>query len=259
VSERPRASVTLAAFFAALAGAAPAIAQEVVIAPEDALPRATATKNDITAQNAAFEVRFGPYRPKIDDNVASPVYDDFFGNGRRFMFGFELDWQALRIPYVGSLGVAGGWGYTQMSATNRVPEGEDTTVNVAQESSLNIMPLTALGVLRVDVLARRYAVPIVPYAKLGLAWAFWWVNDGVGTATADGDGSKGKDISVGTQASLGGMFLLDILEPSAALAADVESGVNNSYLFFEWSMSNYGGDQMNVGSSNWVTGLAFEM
>ena len=37
------------------------------------------------------------------------------------------------------------------------------------------------------------------------------------------------------------------------------AGVNNSYLFFEWSMSNYGGDQMNVGSNNWVTGLAFEM
>jgi hypothetical protein len=55
------------------------------------------------------------------------------------------------------------------------------------------------------------------------------------------------------------MFLLDILEPSSALAADVESGVNNSYLFFEWSMTNYGGDQMNVGSNNWVTGLAFEM
>jgi hypothetical protein len=40
---------------------------------------------------------------------------------------------------------------------------------------------------------------------------------------------------------------------------DNETSINNSYLFFEWSASNYPGDQMNVGSSNWVTGLAFEM
>jgi hypothetical protein len=252
VSARHRAISAAALFLGAVSATAPASAQE------DRRPRATSSNNDITPQNAAFEVRFGPYRPKIDDNVSSPVFDDFFGTGRRFMFGLELDWQALRIPYLGSLGVGGGWGYTQMSATNRVPAGGDTSVNVSQESSLNIMPFTALGVLRVDVLARRFSVPLVPYAKLGLAWAFWWVNDGIGTATTD-DGTQGKDVSVGTQASLGGMFLLDILEPSSALAADIESGVNNSYLFFEWSMSNYGGDQMNVGSSNWVTGLAFEM
>jgi hypothetical protein len=55
------------------------------------------------------------------------------------------------------------------------------------------------------------------------------------------------------------MLLLDVLEPSAARAMDAETGVNNSYLFIEWSVSDFGGDQMNVGSNTWVTGLAFEM
>ncbi len=255
MSERLARGVTFALFLSAMAGVQRANAQE-----ENTALDATIWKNDRSPQNAAFEVRFGPYSPKIDDGLSTPVYDNFFGDKRRYMFGFELDWQALRIPFVGTLGIGAGWGYTQMSGTNLVeftPAGE-TPPNVSQESSLNIMPVHAVGVFRVDVLARRFAIPLVPYAKFGLATAFWWVNDGIGTATDDG-GTKGQDISLGTQAALGGMFLLDILEPSSALAADVESGVNNSYIFFEWSMSNYGGDQMNVGSNNWVTGLAFEM
>jgi hypothetical protein len=213
---------------------------------------------DVSPQYAAFEIRFGPYRPKIDDNTSGPVFSDFFGDKQRFMLGLEGDWQAFRAPYIGTLGIGLGWGYTQMSASNKVPNPTADSGDVVQASTINIMPLYAVGVLRVDTFARNFKVPIVPYAKLGLAYAFWWVNDGIGTATND-DGTKGKDVSVGTQAAIGGMFLLDILEPSAARAADSDGGLNNSYIFFEWAMSNYGGDQMNVGSSSWVTGLAFEM
>jgi hypothetical protein len=219
-----------------------------------------AGRNDVSSQNAAFELRFGPYSPKIDDNVGSPVYADFFGDTNRFMFGIEADWQAWRAPYIGTLGIGVGWGYTQMAGTNKIQfvvPGEPPP-SISQESTLNIMPFYGVGVLRVDTFARNFKVPLVPYAKLGLSWAFWWINDGVGTATTD-TGEKGRDVSFGYQASLGGMFLLDILDPGGALSADVDSGVNNSYLFFEWSMSDYGGNQMNVGSSNWVTGLAFEM
>jgi hypothetical protein len=247
-------SIAVTTCLAVLAGAARANAQDDV-PPQ----QATIRRNDFSPQHAAFELRIGPYRPKIDDNLAVPIYENFFGDDSRYMFGFELDWQALRIPYLGTLGAGIGWGYTAISARNQVPQ--DSAVPdavVSQESTLNIMPFYGVGVLRADVLARRYGVPLVPYAKLGLAYAFWWVNDGVGTATSD-TGVKGKDISVGTHGAFGAMFLLDILEPSAALGADNDSGVNNSYVYFEWSMSNYGGDQMNVGANTWVTGLAFEM
>jgi hypothetical protein len=215
--------------------------------------------NDLSPQNAVLELRFGPYSPKIDENITSPTYQEFFGDGRRYQFGIELDWQAWRAPYLGTLGVGLGWSYTQMSAPNRIPLGAPSIDEpISQESSLNIMPFYLVGVLRIDTLARNFKVPLVPYGKFGLAHAFWWVNDGIGTADNNA-GISGKDTSTGTQTAIGAMFLLDVLESSAARTLDSEGGVNNSYIFLEWSMSNFSGDQMNVGSNNWVTGFAFEM
>jgi hypothetical protein len=216
--------------------------------------------SDLSPQNAAFELRFGPYAPRVDENLSTPVFEDFFGPSTRYMLGIEVDWQLWRAPYVGTLGVGVGWSYTSMSAPNQDPNagGNFDDPPISQSSSLSIMPFYAVGVLRVDVLARELHIPLVPYGKFGLAHAFWWVDDGIDTAETD-TGLEGKDTSTGTQAAVGGMFLLDVLEPTSARALDAELGINNSYLFFEWSMSDFSGDQMNVGSSNWVTGLAFEM
>ena len=41
------------------------------------------------------------------------------------------------------------------------------------------------------------------------------------------------------------MFLLDWLEPSAGTELDTAMDINNSYIFFEYSVCNFGGDQMN--------------
>jgi len=249
-----RWAASLAVGAASVLLGAPASAQDEPDAVEEAFRGA---RKGESAQYAAFELRFGPYSPKVDDSASTPIYSEFFGDKSRFMIGFELDWQAWRIPHVGTIGIGGGLGYTQMSGTNLPREGEATD-NIAQSSTLDILPLYAVGVLRIDTFARHFSVPLVPYGKFGFGAAYWWVNDGRGTATND-QGLKGKDVSTGIQAAVGAMFLLDILEPSAARTADVDTGVNNSYVFFEWAISDYGGEQMNVGSSNWVTGLAFEM
>src|SRR5262249_44144950 len=73
-------------------------------------------------QHFAFELRFGPYRPAIDEDFASSPgpYETVFGTDRRLYFGLELDWQALRIPKLGTLGAGFGWGYTRMGANARV-------------------------------------------------------------------------------------------------------------------------------------------
>lgn len=227
-------------------------------------------RNDFSPQNMAVELRFGPYAPRVDDSASTAVLDDFFGTKPRFQFGFEFDVQLWRVPYIGSLGVGLGWSYTRWSARNKpciegsscfaeLPPGPDlpsesSEGDIGQKTTLNIMPMYAVGVLRVDVLARELSIPLVGYGKFGLGYALWWINDGTGTA--DYGGVPARDTSVGTQAALGAMFLLDVLEPSAGRELDSAAGINNSYLFFEWSVSDY--DGMNVGTNTWVTGLAAE-
>jgi len=221
-------------------------------------------RNDFSAQDMAVEFRFGPYTPRIDqsEGLTSPQYKDFFGDKTRFQLGLEVDWQIWRAPHVGTLGVGAGWAITKMAGANKVPSGQDADLPVQQETTLTIMPMYGVGVLRVDVLAREFGVPLVGYGKFGLAVAPWWLDNGNETARscdADGRCIAGRDISWGTQLALGAMLGLDWLEPSAGAELDNTMGINNTYVFFEWSVSNYPGKQMNVGANTWVTGFAFEL
>jgi hypothetical protein len=210
-------------------------------------------------QHAAFELRIGRYRPNVDHeflNVAP--YDQTFGSKNHYSVGFEIDWQALRIPFVGTLGPGVGLGYTKMTAASFLTR--DMT-RAGEDSSLTIFPFYAVAVLRADVVARETPIPLVPYAKLGVGAAIWTVGSGNGTASANG--VKGTGLSYGPQFALGGMFLLDALDPNAAKEMDNDVGINNSYFFMEWYASNLdgfgSGKQMQVGTSTWALGLAFEM
>lgn len=219
-------------------------------------------------QHFAFELRFGPYRPDIDSAFGGLPAEErpfrqTFGNGKGFHFGVEFDWQALRLPYVGTFGPGVGWSYVSRSAEafergvvdedgNRVRAGEDTT--------LTIMPMYAVGVLRIDYPARRFGIPLVPYAKAGLGFALWSASIESGVVTRDG--VKGRGRAWGPHFALGAAFLLDVLDPSAARLMDSSVGVNNTYAYIEWMRNDLGdlfeSKQMRVGTSTWVAGLALE-
>jgi hypothetical protein len=216
-------------------------------------------------QTAAFEIRFGRYNPSVDDefNASPGPYREMFGTDPRYSIGIEGDWQVLRIPHVGTLGPGFGASYTKSTAgsflTRDLLIGGFT--RPGEKNSLIIFPLYAVGVLRVDVLAREMRIPFVPYAKLGLGLGLWRVSNGGGTAKVDG--VSGSGLSYGPQFALGGMLLLDFLEPTAAKEMDNNVGINHSYFFAEWYVSKLNGfgsgSQMNVGTNTWVLGLAFEI
>jgi hypothetical protein len=212
-----------------------------------------------SSQTWALEIRFGPYLPNVDDDFPeSRPFERTFGNDNRYLIGFEVDWQILRIPGFGSFGPAFGWGYTNITADAPLHDG---TGRSQQETSLTIMPMYVAGVLRVDVLAREANIPFVPYAKLGVGYALWWVGDGEDTANENG--VEGRGISYGYQHALGGMLLLDFFDESSAIELENASGVNNSYFFGEWYVSNLNGfgsgDRMQVGTNTWMIGLALEI
>jgi hypothetical protein len=208
-----------------------------------------------STQKFAFELRFGPYRPAIDDAFPQQKpYESVFGTDRRIAFGLEFDWQLLRIPSVGTLGPGLGWGYTHMSAPARFGDGAES----AEETSLAIMPMYGVAVLRIDELARRTVVPLVAYGKAGIGYGLYWTGNDVET--------QRRGHTWGTHFALGGMFLLDALDNRSAVEIDNEWGVNNTYFFFEWMVSNLDdfkgsqdGSAMHIGTNTWMLGLALEM
>jgi hypothetical protein len=210
-------------------------------------------------QIGMFEARFGAYNPRVDSSVPNGTpYADSFGDSTRYIVGVEGDWQLMRIPHLGTLGPGLGWGYTRSSGYARLTSDLDKLSD--EQTSLTIMPIYLVAVLRADVLPREFGIPIVPYAKLGLGTALWSSADGGETAYA-GD-VKGTGFSYGAQYALGGMFLLDILDSQTARDADVSLGINNSYLFGEWYVSEldaFGSTKrLNAGANTWVVGLAIE-
>lgn len=210
-------------------------------------------------QNVAFEVRFGQYPPRIDEGLAGTPYKTTFGTKKRWQGGAELDWQAFRIPKLLSVGPGFGMAYTRAGAKARLADGSGR--RSAQDTTLNILPMFAVAVLRLDVIADRTVVPLAPYAKLGAGYALWWSSDG-DRGARDGNVS-GRDTSYGYVAAAGLVLRLDWLDPSDAASADASLGLNHSGLFIEWMHSDLSGfgsnDVMDVGSSTWVAGLALEL
>lgn len=213
-----------------------------------------------SAQDAALELRFGRYRPEVDDefNGAAQPFHDVFGNANRYELGLEIDWQLLRIPHFGTLSPGVGWGLTKFTSKAQFTNGAGAS---GEDTRLWVMPMYLVGVARADVLMRDLKIPFVPYAKLGLGLGMWWSSDGQKSATAHG--VAGKGLSYGLTYAAGLMFLLDVLDEDDAKTADGLTGINNSYLFAEWfrpQLDGFGASSvLDLSSNSWVLGLAMEM
>ncbi len=209
-------------------------------------------------QSVAVEVRFGPYRPHVDEDLPGAPYKDIFGDSKRWQGGLEVDWQVLRIHKLLSFGPGLSWAYTHASAKAPLASGEGVS---AQDTTLAIMPMNLLAVLRFEAIADRTWVPVVPYVKLGLGTALWWSS--IGEESTHYNGEAGKGTSYGYVAAIGAMVRLDQLDLTAAASADANLGINHFSLFIEYYKSNLNGfgskATMEVGTSTWVMGLGFEI
>jgi hypothetical protein len=209
-------------------------------------------------QDAAYELRFGRYQPEVDSQLDSTPFQDTFGNDARFLIGAEGDWQLLRLPHFGTLGPGFGFGLTKFTAKARFTNGTGVSDS---DTRIWMAPMYLVAVARADVFMRDFGIPLVPYAKLGLGYGLWWSSDGGKTPKVNG--KTGRGASYGLTYALGGMFLLDILDPDDAVTADGITGINNSYLFMEWfrpQLDGFGSSKvMDIGSSSWLIGVAVEM
>lgn len=219
-----------------------------------------ALRKNESPQNFALEFRFSPYRPDIDDEPSlngQKPYESVFGTMPRLLFQVEFDWQALRIPHVGTLGPGFAFGFTNMSAPARLTNG---TGVAAEDTSLEIMPAYVVAVFRADVILRELRFPLVPYVKGGLGAARWRAYGPLGTSSSGG--VSGKGTTYGTQIAGGMTLSLNFLDKAGSLNLDNGVGINQTHLFIEYYWAGLNGlgqsNALHVGTSSWAAGMAFE-
>jgi hypothetical protein len=213
-----------------------------------------------TPQRFAYELTFGPYRPDIDGefNGARSPYADFFGNGQHLLIRTEFDYQFWHR--YGSLAAGLGIGYFSVTGVSPVANG--TGLPSGDRSELKVVPLSLSAVYRFDYLLETRNIPLVPFGKLGLDWAYWQITDGNGNIAEDGNGGRGRGGTFGWNAAAGVALMLDFIDPDAARDFDQDLGVNHTGLTFEYYYSDISGlgqpNRLHVGDNNWTLGLVLE-
>jgi hypothetical protein len=254
---------TLVSLGLALAVAAPSRASAQTIL-EEAPSDAPAGGRYRSPQHFAFELKFGPYRPDVDSEfdrggteVRTP-YKDFFGNGRHLFTQIEFDWQVFHK--LGSLAAGVGLGY--FSVTGTAPLGNGTGLLSGDTSNFKVVPISVSAIYRFDYLLETRNIPLVPYGKLGLDYAYWQITDGNDEIAVDATGNTARGGTLGWHAAAGLALVLDFLDPDAARDFDADLGVNHTALTFEFAHADISGlgqpSRLHVGDTSWALGLLLE-
>lgn len=193
------------------------------------------------------ELRFSTvYYPAVDDNLplvtvypdgvtpsTGGAFGEVFGTRRRLLSEGEFDrdlWKGF-----GTVGVGVGFAYAEfygtgfhnLAAAGQLPfyagSGDGTGFHLGQ--------LRLVALYRFDEFVPR-GFPLVPFAKVGLDWAYYWEqlssgqltpNQKIGTGDAQG-------MVTGVEASLGLSLLLDFVDPVIAREMYQDLGVAHTYL-----------------------------
>jgi len=210
-------------------------------AAQDGLADWSEPTNPESSERFAFELRVGPYTPDTGDAAFGAVF-----GGSSLLFATQFDVVPFRIRDVLTLGVGVGIGFSSYSGSANAPDGTPTS----EKTSLSIVPMNLMAVLRVVALPRLLRIPLVLTGKLGADFVYW--------SSSTGDAQEGEGISPGLRWAVQAALELDFFEPRAARALDDEWGINHSFLFFELYGSSAGGSSLPVGSPlAWSAGLGF--
>ncbi|MCA9529281.1 MAG: hypothetical protein KC543_04015 [Myxococcales bacterium] len=201
-------------------------------------------------EHFGLELRVGMYRPDLGSKT--DAFKQIFGSDNGPFVGGELDLFPVRIPYVGLLGAGLGIGWAKYTATNcSVDMSGQCTGKSDEKSSFRLFPLSTLAVLRVDVLAQRFHVPLVFSGKVGLDTIFYRSRSGSRTDAR----SRSLGLHWGAQIAI----QLDFLSPSNAHALDSDYGINHSYIFGE-VFGSRAASRLPVGDElAWVAGLGLTL
>jgi hypothetical protein len=205
-----------------------------------------------------FELKLGGYYPAVDDEFGgNGPFETYFGTDNLLIFETEID--AYFWDGFGKLGGALHIGFSSVEGNAQTTT--ETEDEVGDTTTFRTIPLRASVVYRFDYLATDMGIPLVPKLLAGLSYVPWSI-DGTDGNTAEADGTRGRGATFGWHASLGLNLLLDIIDPSTAAVFDLNWGINNSYIFAEYMITqidDFGSSTSFDLSDNYFNfGLAFE-
>ncbi|AWV87826.1 MXAN_2562 family outer membrane beta-barrel protein [Bradymonas sediminis] len=211
------------------------------------------------------EVRVGIYYPGIDEEagLSGTPFADTFGDSNRVVGEYEMGVHLLQG--FGALGVSGRIGYTNFSGDVLVGDTSDGSAtssdSIGEKTEFMLIPMGLSLYYRFDILEKFWSIPLVPVVKGGVDYVFWSTGSSSGT-TSTYQGNKGNGATAGWHVAGALHLWLDWIEPESAAGFDRTWGINNSYLFAEYSMrqiDDFGSDEsFNLSDDLWVFGVAFE-
>ena len=216
-------------------------------------------------QTMSIDLRIGSYKPNIDREFAKTTgatpYGDMMGSAD-WQFGLSVDWRTL-YGFWGDLSFGFSAGRWTKNGQARAIGGGTTS----DTTSLTVLPMSLDAAYRFTTLADRWSFPLVPYAKAGLAYSLWWMENGVGNIShytpVGGTSQLARGGTGGLYGTVGVRLLLDVFEPQAARSFDIEMGVNHSYLFAEvqaLNLTDFGNKKsIDLSDNLFLFGIAFDL
>jgi hypothetical protein len=222
-------------------------------------------------------VRIGPYVPDIDGQLGGPKpgpYEQMFG-GYHIMTMLDVD----RIVWsgFGQVGVGLSLGYWQKTASTFTIDSMPTDSarpRAADHNAFRLVPTELSATYRFTWFDDNYGVPIVPYARAGLAYYLWWVsvaghyahacaNPTMSVFCNDGQSHNDRALgaSLGLQGALGLSIRAERIDASTAMSMQ-QSGIQHAGIYAELSLAKvdgFGSDKkLSVGARTWFAGVDFE-
>jgi hypothetical protein len=195
----------------------------------------------------ALSLGAGAYKP----NVGNSSFEQIFGDEKGPLLTGGLDFRIFRLGDLAVItaGAHQAWARYSASACNVTDGGLDCDNRVDEKTMLRIFPLSVLGGITVDVLAKKFRVPFYFTGRIGLDTVFY------GTKTGGVRDAAGTSLGLRWEAEVA--LELDFLERRAQRALDDEWGINHSYLFFRL-LGSTASTMLPVGTKlAWAAGIGF--
>jgi hypothetical protein len=243
----------------ALALAQPARAQELPGGwGAEELP-ANRGAGELTGSWGSVELRLSGYRPRLDAEFhgsASP-YANAFGDGRAYLGSVHIGKEVWRG--FGILEVGAGAGFGQLHGHGLLEDGSRS----ADTTLLRVLPLSLTLTYRLDDVASRWGIPLVPYARVALQRYLWWVKNGAG-GTSSWSGVAGSGATDGYALTAGVALPLGALDPTLSRDLHQNAGLHDVFLFADATKSvidDFGSrtswDLSDATQLRWSAGLLF--